>query len=66
MRLIEITNPNIDKQLLSIETLRHPFATEVYSFYKDNISKTNNYSSPAIDIFSFEELNRYVMAVIYY
>jgi hypothetical protein len=63
MRLMEITNPNIDKQLLNVETLTHPFAIEVYSFYKDNISRTNNYASPAVDIFSFEELNRYVMAV---
>ena len=63
MRLVEIINPDIDKLSLSVEALKYPFATEVYSFYKDNISRTNNYTTPAVDIFSFEELNRYIMAV---
>jgi hypothetical protein len=63
MKILEILNPDIDKQLLSVAVLKDPFASEVYSFYKDNISKTNNYNLPAIDIFSFEELNTYIMAV---
>jgi hypothetical protein len=63
MRLIEIIRPNIDKEALTIETLRDSFANVVYSYYKDNVSNTNNYTINVIDTFSFEELNQYVIAV---
>lgn len=62
MRLIEIINPNIDKQSLTSETLINPFANEVYSYYKDNITNTKNYSIPAVDLFDFGTLNQHVMA----
>ena len=62
MRLIEITNPNIDKQSLTSETLINSFAGDVYSYYKNNITKTSNYSIPAVDLYDFGTLNQHVVA----
>lgn len=63
MKITEIIQPNIDRDLLLIETLRHSVVSEINHYYVSNRDKTQNYSVDAIDAFSFNELNRHIIII---
>jgi hypothetical protein len=61
MRINEIIQPKFDKELLSIEALKNSVSSKIYDLYSDNKTITKNYTEDAIDVFSFSDLNNYII-----